>query len=154
MMALFNSFVVLLLLQFACFSSAQEDYTDCHTQKSVLLKALFNIENNRNELDRVFFPARVETSRYIKVTYVFLESDGSPGTCNVTYFWAIGGFLLMQPPSIFRLTSLLFNNPANDLMELSLMLPYECRKLIEEDNEVCMCPNYTTALSRMTQQVL
>ena len=144
-----------------CWVSEGENassYHDCHTKKTVLLKALFETKENLYELDRIFIPERVSTSRYIKVKYTFLDSDDVEGNCSVTYIWAIGGFLLVQPPKVFQFTSLLFSTPANNLEYLNLTLPYECRPLVNEsmDGENCSCAGDTrrnTVLDRVTQQV-
>ena len=137
------------------FSSA-EDFTKCGTDRSVLLKALFATEDNLYQMDRVFSPARRESSRHIRVNYAFIDATTGikDENCSVTYVWALGGFLLIQPPKIFQFTSLLFSTPVNNLELLSITLPTECKVLVEEDeNGTCTCGN-TTVLDRLTQQVI
>lgn len=149
-----------LVLAVLVSSENQPDtnYTECGTQKFVLLKALFETDGNLYELDRIFSPPYDATSRYIKVEYTFADSRGDYGDCNATYIWAIGGFLLMQPPGIFQYTSLLVGNPANSLEEMHLKLPYACRSLIDETNDGgCSCHNpYDVGqyLQILTKQVL
>ena len=145
---------LLLAFWFAgSFGQEPSNYTNCGTKRSVLLKALFETDGNLYELDRIFLPARIPTSRYIKVNYTFLNSDNTEeGNCSVTYIWAIGGFLLLQPPKVFQFTSLLFSTPANNLEYLNLKLPFECQELVKENG--CTCKGSTSnALDRMTQQV-
>ena len=126
--------------------SQESKYEECGTKKSVLLQALFETGDNMFKLGNVFFPARQSTSRYIKVNYHFNGTD-----CDVTYFWALGGFLLIQPPTIFQFTSLLFSTPANNLESVNLILPRECLPLVGDDD--CTCANNDTTLTRFTEQV-
>ena len=125
-------------------------YAECGTKKSVLLQALFETGDNMFQLGSVFFPARQSTSRYIQVNYFFNGTN-----CNVTYYWALGAFLLVQPPTIFQFTSLLFSTPANNLTNLNLTLPRECLSLVDynEDNDSCKCISNDTILTRFTEQV-
>ena len=142
------------------FSGANSDYyedtqdskyAECGTKKSVLLQALFETGDNMFQLGSVFFPARQSTSRYIQVNYFFNGTN-----CNVTYYWALGAFLLVQPPTIFQFTSLLFRTPANDLMSVDLTLPRECLPLVDynEDNDSCNCTSNDTFLTQLTEQVI
>ena len=157
-MALATKFcVILLLLIFSsklCTSQA-EDYEECSTRKSVLLKALYSTSDNQYELERAFAPPKPgeTTSRYIRITYSFADEDGNYGDCEVKYIWAIGGFFLIQPPHIFSLTSLLFSIPANNRSSITLKLPYHCRGLIYDDynmsmsGDVCTCYNASDPMS-------
>ncbi len=136
---------------------AYAQYEDCTTKLSVLEKALYETDSNERSLNAAFFPPRQETSRYIKVTYRFLmdDNDGFFDSCNVSYIWTIGGFLLIQPPSIFKFTSLLFSTPANDLNELTLTLPTQCRELAGI-GDTCSCDsqyNHSLNLDILSQQV-
>ena len=146
---------VLTCLLFVVGFSGAEDFTKCGTDRSVLLKALFTTEDNLYQMDRVFSPARKPSSRYIRVNYFFI--DNSTGVknenCNVSYIWALGGFLLIQPPSIFEFTSLLFSIPVNNLEALNITLPGECNVLVDVDeNGTCTCGR-REILDRLTQQV-
>ena len=127
-------------------------FEDCPTRLRVLEIALYETGNNLLELNRIFFPPNRETSRFIRVIYSFQNEAGELDDCDVSYIWAIGGFLLMQPPTIFQFTSLFFNYPNNDLKELRLQLPYECRPLISSS---CSCFGNETdlMLNIVTQQV-
>ena len=142
-----SAFVLGFLLLLG-FSSAQ--YENCTTRLSVLERALYETDSNERSLNEAFFPPGQETSRYIKVTYKFLTDDG----CEVSYIWSIGGFLLIQPPSVFRFTSLFFSVPANDLTEVNLSLPSQCR-LLASEGEDCRCNNSEESknLDILTQQV-
>ena len=151
-MALTQFVTISLLLIFStkfCISQAEENYEECSTKKSVLLKALYNISDNQYELERGFAPPTPgeTTPRYIKVIYSFADEDGNYGDCEVKYIWAIGGFFLIQPPHIFAYTSLLFSIPANKRDIVTVKLPYHCRGLIYEDynmsiiDDACTCYN-------------
>ncbi len=161
-MATLSYFLIVILS--VGFSRAQ--YEECGTKRSVLLKALFETGDNLYQMGGVFFQPRAETSRYIKVTYTFINTTTGIEGCNVTYIWANGGFLLVQPPTIFQFTSLFVSSPANKLKNLNLKLPIECQVLVSDNDGNCSCKttrrgeinedndNYnTTILDRLTQQV-
>lgn len=131
------TFVVCFILLFASCSKGQ--YENCSTNRTVLENAFFETGTNLNELDHVFFPLRTESSKFAIVNYTFLDANGiADDNCTVTYIWAVGDALFLQPPQIFQLTSLLFSNPANDLKKLSLQLPYHCQQLVSTDKG-CSC---------------
>ena len=50
-------------------------YEDCARNKLTLLKALYETGDNLYELDKVFFPQRSVTSRYVTVKYTFLDNN-------------------------------------------------------------------------------
>ncbi len=132
-------------------------YENCTVKLSVLEKALYETDSNERSLNKAFFPPRQETSRYITVTYRFLtdDKDGSYDDCYVSYIWTIGGFLIIQPPNIFKFTSLLFSTPANDVDELTLTLPSQCRELAGIGDK-CSCDsqkNHSLNLDILSQQV-
>ena len=151
-----NSSLCFTLLLLLLVTVSQAQYEDCGTKRDVLLEALFKTGTNLFKLDEIFFPPRTLTSRYIEVEYIFLNDTGvDDGTCNVKYIWAIGGFLLVQPPKIFQLTSLLFSTRANELEKLTLELPSACKELVSsETSSECSCAGENKhALDRLTQQV-
>ena len=148
--------IFLFATSFPITSAAnQSNFSECSTQLDVLEDALFTTGDNIFELSRIFYPPSERTTRFIRVVYIFLDDEGEENGCNVTYFWAIGGFLLLQPPSLFRYNSLFFNYPNNDLTELDLKLPSACRPLIGADMSVreCSCANSSERLNILTQQV-
>ena len=153
-MATSHACCIACFLLFAISFASAEDFTKCGTDRSVLLKALFATEDNLYQMDRVFSPAWKPSSRHIRVNYFFI--DDSTGVkdenCSVTYIWALGGFLLIQPPTIFEFTSLLFSIPVNNLEALNITLPGECNVLVDVDgNGTCTCGS--EILDRLTQQV-
>ena len=139
--------------------------TKCDVGNCTLLTqlecALFTTDENERKLNQAFFPPRKATTRYIKVIYSFNATNDAlynslAQNCNVTYIWAVGGFLLIQPPSIFEWTSLLFSYPANDIYELHLTLNVACKRLVEHNNATgtCNCKGEdNNNLDILTQQV-
>ena len=141
---------VLIISSCVCTGSCEDNFTNCHKDITVLQRALYRAENIK-EMNDIFYPPRVTPSRFIKVTYKFDKHD-----CNVTYIWAIGGFLLMQPPKIFQLTSLYFSTIANHLTDLVIYLPEQCWPLVRTEGreENCTCRHEDDhILDILTQQV-
>ena len=136
-------------------STLESLFEDCDSQMSTLETALYETKDNIFELNKVFYPPSMRTSRFIRVTYIFLNRNGEDDGCNVTYIWAIGGFLFFQPPTLFQFNSLFFNYPNNDLTSVKLELPFPCRALIEADNKTtgCSCLRDSARLEILTQQV-
>jgi len=121
---------------------------DC-TLLTELECALYTTDSNELRLNQAFFSPRESTSRYINVIYTFNNSEP---LCEVKFIWAIGGFLLIQPPQVFQLTSLFFSNPANSQDNLTITLPEECQSLVGGDNCTCL-GNEDNNLDILTQQV-
>ena len=145
------AYLMLVLLLVNSIHAKNNSFEECATKRSTLLTALFETENNLNQLDEVFYPNDQLPSRFIVVNYHFQDSDGMlTDNCSVSYFWASGGFLLIQPPKIFLFTSLFFSYPENDLTGVDLVLPFECRPLVEKEGR-CSCNS--PILDRLTQQV-
>lgn len=144
---LWSTVVVLTLCSVIENCSSVGNFTDCKNDLRILEEALYQPENIK-QLNMVFYPSRKPPSRFIKVTYEFGDID----KCNVTYFWAVGGFLLIQPPQIFQLTSLYFSIPANELTDLFIKLPPDCLPLA--GGITCTCLNEDhNLLDILTQQV-
>lgn len=152
--------VIAVSLALLVVASSVETQRDCSTSLSILEHALYNTSDNKVRLNAYFFPPREEFVSYAKVVYTFknenetndlLDTDQS---CNVTYVWAIGGFLLVQPPSIFTYSSLFFFHTRHSGdFTLRLTLPHACKPLVE-DNGTCSCANKdNNPLDLLTQQV-
>ena len=141
---------VVLLLSTACVA----DYENCDSDLGTLEKALFQTGSNLFELNRVFYPPSLLTTRFIHVNYTFTSDGNEVDTCtNVTYIWAVGEVLFLQPPTLFKINSLFFYYPNNELETLSLELPIECIGLINETDGECSCMNDSHMLDILTQQV-
>lgn len=140
-------FVVAVVTLFVTFAGAF-NFTGCQNDVTILEQALYRPENVI-QLNKIFYPPREPPTRFIKVKYEFEDIH----KCNVTYIWAVGGFLLIQPPKIFQLTSLYFSTPANNLTDLSIKLPEECLPLALVGDS-CTCDSKdNTLLDILTQQV-
>ena len=130
-------------------------YADCPDDLLVLQKALYGMKGNKNNLTKTFYPPRKQPTGFVRVNYYFEDEIGEKDEdCFATFLWASGGFLLIQPPSVFRFTSLLFDNKVDDITSVNLTLPYECRPLTVEPN--CTCKNSLDdddLLDLLTQQV-
>jgi len=114
------------------------DSRNCSTSLFELEKQLYEGLDNAIQLNQAFFPQLERTSRYIKVEYEFEGSELE--NCTVTYYWAIGGFLLIQPPKVFQFTSLYFSYPANLVESITLRLPEECLPIVyNETTQMCSC---------------
>ena len=135
-------------------AAANSTYEDCKSRLGTLERALFDSRDNAFQLNDIFFPPIKRPSRFIKVFYSFFNETGGEDGCNVTYFWAIGGFLFFQPPSLFKFNSLFFNYPNNDLNAIYIRLPYECRPLILVNSTECTCTRDSNRLGILTKQVI
>ena len=144
-----------LALALATPALSDGDYKDCATKMSTLERALYETEGNIFQFNIVFYPPSMRTTRFIRVVYTFLNELGEDDGCNVTYIWAIGGFLFFQPPVLFMYNSLFFNYPNNNLTYINLKLPFECRSLIQADEaeDECSCVGNSQRLEVLTQQV-
>ena len=127
-----QSVLFALVASFTSTFAHIETVENCATQLRSLEYALYETRNNVFELNRIFFPPSARTSRFIRVHYHFLNEMGTHdyNDCLITYIWAVGEFLFFQPPSLFHYNSLFFNFPNNNLTDLDLFLPYECRPLV------------------------
>lgn len=142
-------------------SEKSHNYSGCSSSLSVLEDALYNTGTNKLKLNRYFYPPRQEPVPYAKITFKFEDengnlSDSEDGKCEVTFVWAIGGFLLIQPPSVFTFTSLFFFHTRQNDFSLDLRLPYLCRPLVQEyeiENGTCTCANKDGGLDLLNQQV-
>ena len=124
---------------------------------------IYHTDDNLYRLNKVFYPSRAEPPTYVHVTYLFKapDDDTSPADefeCKVHYIWAEGGFLLIQPPSIFQLTSLLFNQEKGEEDHISLKLPPSCKDLVQNSSsgDNCTCTGdwpEIKILDILTQQV-
>ena len=112
---------------------------------------LYTTGSNELRMNQVFFPPKAATSRFINVSYRFVNSKNK-SLCRVDFLWAISGFLFIQPPSIFELTSLFFSYQANKLKDLVITLPGVCQSHV--GGNTCSClGKQNNNLNILTQQV-
>ena len=143
----------LTVLSLCTYAASVTHFSDCDSNLSTLEQALFETGGNLFELNRVFFPPSLLTTRFIRVNYTFIDENELETCTNVTYIWAIGEVLFMQPPTLFKINSMFFYYPSNDLTTLSLWLPIECIGLINGTDGECSCINDSHMLDVLTQQV-
>ena len=161
---------LLTILSFVSLIVAENNTAKCAVGNCALLTqlecALYTTDQNERKLNQAFFPPRKSTTRYIRVNYDF-KTDLDPNddlynsylnvtqNCRVSYIWAVGGFLLIQPPSIFEWTSLIYSYPANDIYELDLTLNISCTTLVNvKEDGTCRCKGKDdNNLDILTQQV-
>ena len=152
-MDLLNFILFVLALLAISESCVAGDNNTCNSLKS-LASALTSNDDNMQNLTQVFYPPRQPSAKIVKVIYYFEDEMGKHDDCNVTYFWASGAFLLIQPPSIFQFTSLFFNHKvAGEETTLILTLPNACRHLVLH-NTTCSCDQSNEGvLDLLTHQV-
>ena len=100
---------ILPLLIFAASTVAfasTEDFSNCADDLGALEVALFKTGNNLFELNRIFFPPSLLPTRFIRVEYSFMNPENHQD-CNVTYIWAVGEVLFLQPPTLFQCSSII-----------------------------------------------
>ena len=141
----------LIILIFVASATANS----CNTIAQLEEALYSNGSDNLKSLNYGFFPHTQKTSRYLRVDYVFEGGDPDDDQCIVHYYWSVGGFLLIQPPAVFRFTSLHFSYPANDIVNIILTLPEYCRHLVYNNSTGnCSCENEEdTLLDILTQHV-
>ena len=144
---------IILVLFTISESGVANENSSCNSLRSLAL-ALTSNDENMQKLTRVFYPPRQPSAKIVKVTYYFEDEMGEHDDCYVTYFWASGAFLLIQPLSIFQFTSLFFNHVvAGEETTLTITLPYACRYLVLDDNNTCICNLNEDILDLATHQV-
>ncbi len=144
--------IVALILSLTAQLSANQE--NCTTRLSGLENALYSDGRNQLSMESAFFPFTEQPSRFLKVVYNF--TDGDDVDCIVTFFWSVGSFLFIQPPSIFSYTSLLFNYPSNSVDNVTILLPNKCRPLVNNNNNKsrCSCDTHgITFLDMLTRHV-
>ncbi len=150
-----NVIVIVLLSSFTVLSSANNG--KCSTKFSELEKSLYEDGRNLLNMEEAFFPSVGQPSRFLRVQYVF-TNEYDEDDCSVTFFWSVGSFLFLQPPSVFTYTSLLFNFPSNMVSNLTIVLPNECQPLVINNNnnnsDDCTCDKgRITFLDMLTRHV-
>ena len=144
--------IALYLVCLMCLRSVSTA-DECNTMKTIA-QAVFSQEGNDLNMSQAFYTASQSSPSFLLVTYNFNDDIEMMSNCNVTYIWAQGGFLFIQPPSVFDLTSLQFFQKTG-VEKLTLTLPYRCRHLVQ-DQDGCTCVNLNSSLllKVFTQQVI
>ena len=147
--------VISIIILLLCTVSATR-YSDCDSNLSTLEQALFETGRNLLELNRVFYPPSFLTTTFVRVNYAFIDHDEEnilDSYPNVTYIWAVGAVLFLQPPTLFKFNSLFFYYTIDERTKLSLQLPIECIGLINSSDGAHSRENDLHMLDILTQQV-
>ena len=139
-------FALLLVSSTASFIAVLASDSDCNNDicdndiltLTSLAKQLNCNGSNVLNMSSAFFPPLQAGAKFLTVTYFFDDDDDD--NCNVSYIWAEGGFLLVQPPWIFQFTSLFFNHVVNAHYDprLYLTLPGTCKEQLVQVNDTGM----------------
>ena len=105
------------------------EYGDCSTNFTTLERALFETCDNHYSILTAFYPPRESVALYADVYYHFLPNEADNDTLIQHWIWTSGSFYLVQPPAVFRFTSLFFSYPEGQIHNLKITLPRECRNL-------------------------
>ena len=152
-------FVILLLVVLSSSgakvtaTSNSSAYIDCPNDFSVLEKALYEMKGNKVNLTKTFYLPQKHPLEFVQIHYFFKDiKSGEYDDCNVEFLWASEGFLLIQPPSIFRFSSLFFADAVDKNESIVITLPLECLPLLDE---TCSCSNSSNdnLLVILTKQV-
>lgn len=125
--------------------------TSCGIDFKMLEKQLLQTDN-RIELLKAFYPPRQPQATFVTVYYTFLDADDNV-MCSKTWLWTSLEFYLIQPPSIFLLTSLFFTIPQDRVTTANIKLKDDCQELVTwNENGRCNCTN-NSMLDILTQRV-
>ena len=131
---------------------AEGQNTSCGIDFKTLEKALLQTDNNMIELLEAFYAPRRPPATFVTVHYTFLDADGDI-MCNKTWLWTSLEFYLIQPPSIFLLTSLFFTVPQDRTSTANIKLKDDCQELVKwNENGTCIYTN-NSMLDILTQRV-
>ena len=148
------SFQLLSCSDIALASTISDNAAEACDSLISLGRSLYRTKDNILNLTRAFYPPHIPGIAFLRVTYQFENETKSLDGCSVTYVWAKGGFFVIQPPSVFQFTSLLFNHKERNSGTLALRLPSACRQLILANGSQCSCnPQDGGALELLTHQV-
>ena len=109
--------------------SDESEFADCSTNFTTLERTLYEFADNRFQILSTFFPARESVTLYVDVTYNFLPNETHNDTIHEDWIWTSGSFYLVQPPDIFRFTSLFFVYPERRIGNLNITFPGACRNV-------------------------
>ena len=141
---------------FFVLGSSAAQFSDCSENIITLETALYSSGKNIHQMSLVFFPPGSSPPRFVRITYRFFNESNELDDCSVLYLWSQSAFLIFLPPEIFRWTSLNFFYPDNELDDLEIVLPYECRDLVNSSSslnaESCTCDD-RNLLDSLSQQV-
>ena len=124
--------LTLVLACCCCYLTAVAAATDgksCSEDFGQLEENLLSKSENRFELTRAFFPARIVQPVFVTVNYVF---NSTPSTLNATWYWSEAEFYFIQPLEVFQFSSLFFSNRPHRQGTVTLQLDGECQNASDE----------------------
>ena len=110
---------------------SSENFDNCASCYQTVANAIVNTADNKYEISRAFFPAESVTSVHVRVTY----RSESNANSQITYFWVMGGFYVIQPLNVFLYRSLFFSPPSYRQENVTIMLPDRCFNDLANSNE-------------------
>ena len=152
---------VTLFIAFSTFATSSQTHNrsesgsevpvkSCGNDLETLEKALLHTRDNRVELLRAFYQPRRPPATFVVVHYKFLDKDENV-ICNKTWMWSSAVFYLIEPPTVFKFTSLFFATPYTTTANIIFM--NECRDLVTwNEDGTCTCKS-NSLLDILTQRV-
>ena len=110
---------------------SSDNFNNCATCYQTLANAIVDTADNKYEISRAFFPAENVASVHVKVTYRSESNQNS----QITYFWVMGGFYVIQPLNVFIYRSLFFSPPTYRQESVTVMLPDQCFEDLAKSND-------------------
>ena len=152
---------VILFIAFSPFATSSQTHnrnesgsevpgTSCVNDLETLEKALLRTKKNKIELVRAFYQPRRPPATFVTIHYIFLDEEEHV-ICNKTWMWSSAVFYLIEPPTVFRFTSLFFATPYTATANITFKS--ECRDLVTwNENGSCTCKR-NSLLGILTQRV-
>ena len=131
-------------------SDSEVPVLTCANNLPLLESALLHTRDNQIELLKAFYQPRRPPATFVVVHYTFLDEEDHV-ICNKTWMWSSAVFYLIEPPTIFKLTSLFFATPYTTTA--NIIFTHKCRDLVTwNEDGTCTCKS-NTPLDILTQRV-
>ena len=131
-------------------SCSEVPNTSCANDLQTLEKILLQTSNNKIELLKAFYQPRQPPATFVTVNYTFLNEEEHV-ICNKLWMWSSAVFYLIEPPTVFKFTSLFFATPY--ATTVNIVFKNECRDLVTwNEDGTCTCTS-NSLLDILTQRV-
>ena len=131
-------------------SGSEVPVKSCGNDLETLEKHLLHTKDNKIELLKAFYQPRQPPATFVVIHYTFLDEEEHV-ICNKTWMWSSAVFYLIEPPTIFKFTSLFFATPYTTTANITFM--NECRDLVTwNEDGTCTCKS-NSLLDILTQRV-
>ena len=152
---------VILFIAFSRFATSSQTHNrsesgsevpvkSCGNDLETLERALLHTKNNKIELLKAFYQPRRPPATFVTIHYTFLDEEGHI-ICNKTWMWSSAVIYLIEPPTVFKFTSLFFATPYTAIANITFM--NQCRDLVTwNENGRCTCKR-NSLLGILTQRV-